>query len=325
MIFIDANQYLQLYRTDSGKKMLAPLLEQEEHIFVTEQIVNEVLRNKLQVAARYLQEQIDLFRVRSIGVPDHLLGCEETELAELRKQMGGISGDAEKMRKEFELRASETLRRISHSGDEISAALEELFKKAVKPTCQEYQKAYCRKQVGNPPGKKGDPLGDQISWEQFVNHAMGIQRLWIISNDCDFITSFKDEAFLNPLLLRDLLTTCGTRPEIFCFNTMIAGLNHFVSTSGRPRGSLPSGEEAKMIEEDFLANYYCGNLSLTVQGDRCGTHLMTYSCGVWLSPEGNVVIRKDRVMVDGNSYPVRSLRPFLADFVHNGRRFTITQ
>jgi len=41
MIFIDANQYLDLYRTASGKKLLAALKEQEEHIFVTKHVSEE--------------------------------------------------------------------------------------------------------------------------------------------------------------------------------------------------------------------------------------------------------------------------------------------
>ena len=104
------------------------------------------------------------------------------------------------------------------------------------------------------------------------------------------------------------------------------GLEHFVHESGLPRGSLPTGAEAAQIEEDFLANYYCGNLVLSrIQGDQYEDMPLTYSGGVWACPNVNLIICRDRVVIDGQTYPVRSLRPFLADFVHNGQQFCITE
>jgi hypothetical protein len=37
----------------------------------------------------------------------------------------------------------------------------------------------------------------------------------------------------------------------------------------------------------------------------------------------NFIIKRDRVIVDGQSYPVCSTKPFLASFVHNGQQITL--
>ena len=55
VVFIDTPLYIDLYRTESGKDLLALLQEQQDYIFITEQIVNEVNRNKLQEAMEFFR------------------------------------------------------------------------------------------------------------------------------------------------------------------------------------------------------------------------------------------------------------------------------
>jgi len=74
ILFIDANIYLELYRTAYAKKLLAVLKEQKELIFVTEQVVNEVKRNKVRVAASFLRKRFKELNLPNIGIPDHLFG-----------------------------------------------------------------------------------------------------------------------------------------------------------------------------------------------------------------------------------------------------------
>jgi len=50
-IFIDTNQYLDLYRMVPGKELLEAIEEQRKYIFVSTQIVDEVMRRKLDCAA----------------------------------------------------------------------------------------------------------------------------------------------------------------------------------------------------------------------------------------------------------------------------------
>ena len=58
VIFIDANAYLYFYQTPSTKKLLGSLLAQKQHVFITQEIVNEVQRNQLDVAQKAFTEQV---------------------------------------------------------------------------------------------------------------------------------------------------------------------------------------------------------------------------------------------------------------------------
>jgi hypothetical protein len=58
--------------------------------------------------------------------------------------------------------------------------------------------------VGNPPGKRSDPLGDQISWQQFLDALKGEKRVWIITRDGDYAEVVNGTRLLNPLLRAEL-------------------------------------------------------------------------------------------------------------------------
>jgi hypothetical protein len=69
-LLIDANQYLELYRTIEGKKLLDSLEGQKPYIFISAQIVDEVLRNKLQVAKSFFTDklkELNNYRLAPIG------------------------------------------------------------------------------------------------------------------------------------------------------------------------------------------------------------------------------------------------------------------
>jgi hypothetical protein len=58
VLFIDANQYLKLYgMVLTGKDVLDWLEEQQAHIFVSAQIVDEVFRNKLSCAQKFFADK----------------------------------------------------------------------------------------------------------------------------------------------------------------------------------------------------------------------------------------------------------------------------
>jgi hypothetical protein len=72
VLFIDANQYVKLYGLTKGKRLLDLLESQKDHIFVTAQIVDEVLRNKLRSAQTFL-----LANQIKGSIPDHLLDLSD--------------------------------------------------------------------------------------------------------------------------------------------------------------------------------------------------------------------------------------------------------
>jgi len=228
VVFIDANLYLDLYEVTKGKKLLDTLREQQNHIFVTIQLVEEVQRRKLQVAKEFLTRQFKNLESRNIV-----------------QRIGEVNEDPIAA-------AVETLRRISLSEDEVSKALHDIFSQAVKPEPEELQRARERKERGNPPGKKTGPLGDQLTWEQLLSHCKGKSkpRLWIISKDEDFLTEYYDTVLLNPLLHQDL-ARIEPAPEVFCFSSIDKGIRDFVERTKVRAEKLPTPEESKAIEKEL--------------------------------------------------------------------------
>src|SRR5258708_31372397 len=113
---------------DSGRRLLATLDEQRSYIFVTAQIVDEVQRRKVSVVKLFLAQQE--LQLKSISVPDHLLGSTDAKVAEIRKQLQGITGSVKDAKKNFGELSSELLANVSESNDEVSKALVAIFSTA---------------------------------------------------------------------------------------------------------------------------------------------------------------------------------------------------
>lgn len=248
ILFIDANRYLNLFGIPTGKKLLDLLDEQKAHVFITGQIVDEVLRNKLRLAERFFTEILKEYAEVKVAVPDHLLGIEDTRLKELRKTFK----DAEEARSAIHNLAIEVLRTISQSTDAVSQRLRPLFEQAIERNAEELSRARERRERGNPPGKPNDPLGDQISWEQLLTrcHDTRPRAVWIITADKDYHTKSERKLFLNPLLNRDLIAACGVQPDVHCFDDLLVGLTEFAKSVGVSEERLPTADEAKQIRKE---------------------------------------------------------------------------
>jgi hypothetical protein len=181
LIFIDLNQYLDLYRVVEGKKLLGSLQEQREYIFVTKQVVAEVQSIKLKTAADFLTKHFEQLKVRGLGVPDHIFDISGEITTTLREKLGDLDKSIQEINNLLKNAAVQTLQQVSLSKDEISKALASLFDKAVSHMPEEIQRARERRERGNPPGKKSDPLGDQLTWEQLLSHCKGKSKIWIRS------------------------------------------------------------------------------------------------------------------------------------------------
>jgi hypothetical protein len=250
LLFIDATQYLDLYVMDSGKRLLAALDEQRAYIFVTAQIVDEVQRRKLNVVKLFLGQQE--LQLKSISVvPDHLLGSTEAKVAEIRKQLQGISGSVKDAKQKLGQISAELLTSVSNSADEVSKALTAIFSQAVKHSDDELQRARSRKELGNPPGKNNGPLGDQLSWEQLLSRCKETKLpLWIISKDSDYVTKHDGQLFLNAALYQELAHLYQTEPKIYCFDNLLKGLEHFAATAKVKADKLPTPEETEKIKKE---------------------------------------------------------------------------
>ena len=263
VLFIDANQYLNLYRIVSGKKLLAALQEQQAHILVTAQVVDEVHRQKVKVTASFLADSVKKLELHSIAVPDHLLSTVDDRVVHIRDQLQKIREKVNETKEEFKKLTHDLLEQVSQSKDEVSKVLAGLFSQAVAPNEGELQRARARKERGNPPGKKSDPLGDELSWEQILSQCQDKPRLWIITKDSDYGTEHEGKIFLNAALYQELARLYQSEPAVFCFDNIADGLKHFADTTGAKAEKLPTPEETEQIKKEqeslpplgWLTNY----------------------------------------------------------------------
>jgi hypothetical protein len=248
-LFIDANKYLDLYRTNQGKKLLAPLGEQKRYIFITEQIVSEVQRNKVSVAADFLGDKTKGLKLQTFNVPDHLSGDIAGQGEDILQQLRDIGQRIEKANGDADTLALGIIKQISCSEDEVSRSLAPIFANAIAHSPEELQRARDRREVGNPPGKHSNALGDQLTWEQILTRFEGKRRLWVISRDDDYGTTFSGKGFLNTFLY-DELCKISPEPEVYLFRDISAGIEHFVSTTGVKADNRLTPEEIEDIEQE---------------------------------------------------------------------------
>lgn len=254
LLFIDANQYLDLYELDKGAAALAAIVEQAGHIFVTRQVADEVQRRKAEVAGRYLKraevlhnEALKDAKGSAFEAPGYILYQTSDGYAQLQKQHEILRQRIIAWKDKFKAFNEKALVQIIEGADAISTELEKILCRAVEHTSHELERARQRKERGNPPGKRPDPLGDQISWEQILTHCKGKSRLWIITADADFTLSHGGKLLLNPLLAQEIKRLHPV-PEVFCFANIPDGIKHFVETTGVKATKTISPEDAEAIK-----------------------------------------------------------------------------
>jgi hypothetical protein len=229
-IFIDTNIYLALFLGTRLRTLLPVLEEASAHLFVSDQIVREVERNKAKVVGAFLTEQAAAYRA---VLPLGFLGLDLAEPAEL------------------ENRANAYLASVAASRDPVSRALARLFRQAAFPDPAQLERARTRRERGDAPGKREDTLGDQLTWEMWLDVVGAHDRVWIITNDHDYFTRFGGSRYLNPLLQRDLDRVHGAEVRAHVFDKLAEGLADFARSFGL--ASLPSGEEMAQIAKEERA------------------------------------------------------------------------
>jgi len=248
-LFIDANIYLRFYDSNSRqfKKLLASLLELKSNIFVPTHIADEVRRNKLRVAIASFSEYLKKLGIQKTNLPEHFDGLDNDKIKKWNTKRNNLILAEKSLLTNFTEIAEETIESIMKSSDKVSMILEDLFEHSTIATEAEVFSAKRRKELGDPPGKAEDPLGNQVSWEQLLSAYDGKEKLWLISNDHDYLDKYGEKCYLNAFLYRELASKSNTPPVIFCFNSLADGLMHFSKNSGYKVKELPSQEVMKEI------------------------------------------------------------------------------
>jgi hypothetical protein len=248
LLFIDANKYLDLYCINDGRKLLATLAEQVNYIFVTQQIFSEVQRNKISVAAEFFKKISKELKLQTSNLPDHLSITSSDQRKNILNQTSEICKKIKKVNAEVDALLLGLMEQISSSEDEVSKVLSSIFANAIPHSLEELQRARDRKELGNPPGKSTNPIGDQLTWEQILTHFKGKKRLWIISKDSDYGTVYGSKGFLNGFLY-DELCRVASEPEVYLFQDMAKGIDHFIDTTGVKAEKRLTPEEVEEIDD----------------------------------------------------------------------------
>jgi hypothetical protein len=249
LLFVDANRYLELYRTATGRHLLASLSEQTAHIFVTQQVVDEVKRRKIEVTARFLISQFATLKFNTYTVPNHLFGKAEEHSKIILTKMKEIGEQVEQVNKDLKRLAKDIMERVSQSQDEVSTALTPIFATAVSHSEPELQRAKQRKERGQPPGKQASPIGDELTWEQILSRFVGRKKLWILTKDSDYGHFYDGKGFLNEFLYEELRKV-SPDAEAFLFGDVADGIKHFAAVTGVKADKLPSREQMEEIKTE---------------------------------------------------------------------------
>lgn len=275
-LFIDANIYLRFYDTNNTefRKLLKSLTELKDQIFITDQIVNEVNRNKLNVFKKSIEGYLSQANFSKISLPEHL-DKETTKISEWNKKRKELEKLASELMSDLKSLIGATVYEISSSEDNVSIELQNVFNQTLPANSGSYSRARIRKELGNPPGKVNDPLGDQLNWTQVLENIEKVSALWIVSADNDYYTDYDKELFLNPLLLQDL-KKLSPQIKVFVFAKLSEALSHFSSQQTAKIESLPEKSEMDKIsnqEPSFQINssikFYGGGHSCPISCPNC--------------------------------------------------------
>lgn len=248
ILYIDANIFLGFYNSNRPdfKKLLGSVIELTDKIFFTEQLGYEIDRNKLNVFRLSIDNYVKQTSLSKTILPEHLDEDSSPKLADWNKERKTIEQSITASNKSLTEILNEVLYDISISQDKVSKTLLPIYAKAVTPSGDDINRARLRKEIGNPPGKRADPLGDQLSWEQLLSIVPKIQRLWIVSTDKDYFTEQGKVLYLNPILHNDLMKL-NAGLEVKTFNILSEALRDF--DKQEKIKTIPSNDELDLISK----------------------------------------------------------------------------
>ena len=183
-LFVDANTLLGFYglpRTELEElaKLIALVRAKSLTVVLTDQVIDEVRRNRAKVLAEARKTLADA----RISVSWPAISSDLAERAVLEKSL-----------KETQRRHSDLLKALDTAvvGRKLGAdaLLEELFSVAVVvPTEGLVDKARVRRELGRPPGK-GASLGDQLNWEALLSAVPNGENLHVVTDDGDYYSLY---------------------------------------------------------------------------------------------------------------------------------------
>lgn len=251
LLYIDANIYLRFYDTNHAefKKLLKSISELSTKIFFTSQFGYEIDRNKLNVFKQSISNYLKQAALSQTSLPEHLDEADSPKLRDWNKNRKDIEKSVSDSNKLLIEIFNDIMTNISKSQDTVSKALVALYANSYVYSEGDINRARLRKEIGNPPGKNNDPLGDQFSWELLLNIIPHVDKLWIISKDKDYLSEHGKKLHLNPVLYKDLIKL-NDKIEIKVFNTLADGLRDFDKVEKIQ--AIPTDDELNKISKSEI-------------------------------------------------------------------------
>ena len=283
-IFIDANIYLTYYKMTSlsGKtiKTIEGLeeLAKEGILFIPKQIQREVRRNSLRATLESINGNQSAKNLKNIK-PEVLF--KTIENSDQRKDLiDNINKHKRSQLEEEGRRISE----VSNGTDQVSMILDKLWSYAKEHTLEQLEKARWLKEVGEPPGKKSDPLGDQLSWVQFVDECSDVSEVIIVTRDSDYWYEHDRRHYLHPAL-KDALPGIITH----VFETLPKGYDKILST-------LPVESALDVTSDDLI--------DLSIEEERQLRRNNQKAAQDYFDRSSNVGNRYDRIAAALSGYDI---------------------
>lgn len=284
-LYIDANIYLKFFLGNRLFNVLQTLIDNKGQIIVTGQIRDEVLRNSVSVNINNLNNTVLNLKWKKPTLP-----YKNTSAATLAL-IDDVYTRFKQMKLQVETDLENHLALISTQSDDITRKLKELFENALAPSEEELKEAEKRKQFGNPPGKKADPIGDELSWIQMLNKLAEGDKLVIVTNDRDYASSFNNKSFLNARLHQEL---AAKNIEYFVFTEILEGIDKLQKLQAAEEkafaaAALPSMEEQKHIKEEEAqiivkkTEEQCSHMRVGMRMNGIYDEFVCWDCGRVLS------------------------------------------
>lgn len=193
-LFIDSNIWLSLFHYSSDDleqfSKLKNLLGTQIQLYITEQVYNEVYRNR----ENKIKDALDKFEKFDLTFPVFFKNYDEYD--EFRKKYDELKGTHKSWLKKVK---NDIANRNTPADNVISGFFSVV---SIIPTTQEIiQKGVTRYDIGNPPGKD-KKYGDAINWETLLMNVPNGEDLYFISSDKDYSSIFDEKQF-HPFLAKE--------------------------------------------------------------------------------------------------------------------------
>jgi hypothetical protein len=211
-LFIDTNIFLDFYHLSGADieelhKLTALLENGGLKLFITTQLCDEFNRNR----DNKIKDAMNAFNKPKLTISFPAFCKSYPEYTELQSMLKEASA------KQTQLfnKAMDDVNAVKLKADTVIA---ELFSSAKLIATNDiiYTKALKRFRMGNPPGKKGGTIGDEVNWEALLEEVPNGEDLYFVSSDSDYAAAIDPDKF-NPFLDKEWTSKKGAGSSIIFY------------------------------------------------------------------------------------------------------------